>query len=228
MVSEASPAKALRVVLADDHAAVREQVRRALESQGWEICAEGASAAEAVTLAQQHRPDVALLDIQMPGGGIAAAADIARTVPDTAVVMLTSSEDEEDLFASLRAGAQGYLLKSADPAAMGPALAAVVRGEATIPPALLARVLREFRTPARPKVIRRSASADKLSAREWEVMELLTDGLSTEEAARRLFISTTTVRVHVSTVLRKLRVKDRQSAFRLLGAHASERGTWTH
>jgi DNA-binding NarL/FixJ family response regulator len=152
----------------------------------------------------------------MPGGGIAAAAEITRALPDTAVVMLTASQDDEDLFAALRSGASGYLLKDMDPDRLGAALRGVLTGEAALPRWLAARVIAEFRAPAPSRWSRRSTAADKLSRREREVMEALGRGRTTDEVARELFLSPTTVRVHVSAVLRKLRVKDRESAFALL------------
>jgi DNA-binding NarL/FixJ family response regulator len=213
--------KPLRLVMADDNARVRGQLRRALEAGNWEVCAEGASAAEAVELSLQHRPDVVLLDIHMPGNGIQAAQQINRSLPETAIVMLTQSTEDEDLFDSLRAGAAGYLLKDADPATLPDALRGVLVGDAAMPPGLVTRIMQEFRGPSRRRFLRRSPAADKLSTREWEVMDMLGQGHSTEEVARRLFVSPTTVRVHVSAVLRKLRVKDRESAFRVLNRDQS-------
>jgi DNA-binding NarL/FixJ family response regulator len=130
--------------------------------------------------------------------------------------MLTASADDDDLFDSLRAGAAGYLLKDTDPCLLVDELRAVLAGDAAMSRRLVSRIMEEFRSPATPRFVRRSKASAKLSAREWEVMELLGEGLSTDEVARRLFLSPTTVRVHVSGVLRKLRVKDRESAFRLL------------
>jgi DNA-binding NarL/FixJ family response regulator len=206
---------AIRVVLADDHAGIRTQVRTAIEAGGCIVCAEGATAEEAIELTLEHEPDVVLLDIHMPGNGIHAAQQINRQRPQTAIVMLTQSTDDDDIFDSLRAGAAGYLLKNADPASLPGALRGVLAGEAAMPAALVTRILQEFRRPAR-RHFRRSSAAAKLSAREWEVMEMLGQGLSTEEVGKRLFLSPTTIRVHVSTVLRKLQVKDRASAFKLL------------
>jgi DNA-binding NarL/FixJ family response regulator len=199
-------------VIADDHAPVRGQVREALEAGGCSVVAEGATADEAVTLAAKHRPDVVLLDIHMPGNGIRAARRITRELPSTVVVMLTQSDEDEDLFDSLRAGASGYLVKSGNPAKLADTLRAVLAGEAALPRVLVARLIEEFQRP-RSRLPRRSAAAGRLSEREWEIMQLLRDGLSTDEVAQKLFLSPTTVRVHVSTVLRKLRVKDRKSAF---------------
>lgn len=204
------------MVMADDHARIRGRVRSALEAGGCEVCAEGATADEAVALAIEHEPDVVLLDIHMPGNGIRAARQISNRLPGTAIVMLTQSRDDEDLFDSLRAGASGYLLKDTDPAELPNALRGVLAGEAAIPASLVTRVLAEFRSADRSGFRRRSAAAAKLSERESEVMELLGQGHSTEEVGKRLFVSPTTVRVHVSTVLRKLRAKDRESAFKLL------------
>ena len=206
----------IRVVMADDHARIRASIRRILEDSDCEVCAEGATADEAVALTMEHRPDVALLDIHMPGGGIDAAAEITRAVPDVAVVMLTQSVEEDDLFDALRAGASGYLLKDSDPATLGDSLRSVLAGEGAMAPRLVARIMAEFRAPSKRRLGRKSPAAAKLSAREWEVMQLLVEGLSTEEVAARLFLSPTTVRVHVSTVLKKLRVKDREGAFKLL------------
>jgi DNA-binding NarL/FixJ family response regulator len=204
------------VVMADDHTRLRAAVRQALEGGGCVVLGEGATAEDAVRLTLEQRPDVALLDIHMPGSGIHAAQEIARLAPDTAIVMLTQSADDDDLFDSLRAGAVGYLLKDADPAGLPAALRAVLAGEGAMAPRLVARIMDEFRAPTKRRFGRRSAAASRLSAREWEVMQLLGEGLSTEEVAGRLFVSPTTVRVHVSAVLKKLRVRDRESAFKVL------------
>ena len=206
----------IRVVIADDHARMRGRVRDALESGGCDVCGEGATAADAVRLVQEHHPDVALLDIHMPGNGIQAARDIVRASPEVAVVMLTQSAEDEDLFDSLRAGASGYLLKDTDPTQLADRLRGVLAGEGAMSARLVARVMDEFRAPTKRRFGRPTAAAAKLSAREWEVMQLLSEGLTTDEVARRLFLSATTVRVHVSSVLKKLRVKDREGAFRLL------------
>jgi DNA-binding NarL/FixJ family response regulator len=206
----------VRVVIADDHTRIRAQVRAALEVDGCVVCGEGATADDAIALVAEHKPDVALLDINMPGSGIRAAQAIAGNHPQTSVVMLTQSADDADLFDSLRAGAEGYLLKGGDPGELGAALRGVLAGEAAMDARLVTRILDEFRAPAKGRFRRGSPAASKLSAREWEVMELLADGESTDDVARRLFLSPTTVRVHVSSALRKLRVKDRESALRLL------------
>jgi DNA-binding NarL/FixJ family response regulator len=206
------------VVLADDHPPTRQRIRESLESGGFKILGEASNADRAVEMAVNHHPDVALLDINMPGNGIRAARDISAALPDTAVVMLTASTDDADLFDALRAGASGYLQKDMDTDRLPHALRGVLNGEAAIPRTLVAKILNEFRAPAIRKPLRgkpKSAAA-LLTSREWEIMDLLGQGHTTEVVARRLFVAPTTVRVHVSSVLRKLRVKDRQSAYDLL------------
>ena len=134
------------VLLADDHARTRAMVRAALEQGGdFRVCAEAADAESALLEAERARPDVCLLDINMPGSGIAAAARITTALPGTAVVMLTVSRQDEDLFDALRAGASGYLLKGMDEDRIGDALHRVLNGEATLPGTLVARLVEEFR-----------------------------------------------------------------------------------
>ena len=160
---------------------------------------------------------MALVDVHMPGNGILATDQITREVPKTAVVILTQSRDDDDLFDALRAGASGYLLKDADPASIAAQLRGVLEGEAAMPQRLVTRVLEEFRAPSRRRPFgRRAVAASKLSSRELEVMHLLADGLSTADVARELFLSPSTVRVHVNSVLRKLRAKDRTEAITML------------
>ncbi len=201
-------------MMADDHVHMRAMLRAALEDGGCEVSGEGASAEDAVRLAVECEPDVVLLDIHMPGNGIEAARQISELLPQTAIVMLTSSREDEDLFEALRVGASGYLLKGSDPGEIPNRLRDVLAGKAAMPAHLMARVLEEFRAPK--KSLLRKSTADKLSPREREIMELLGRGMTTDEVAQKLFLSATTVRVHVSSVLKKLRVKDRESAFRLL------------
>jgi two-component system nitrate/nitrite response regulator NarL len=206
----------LRIVVADDHPPTRASVRDALEQHSCRVVAEAATAAEAVASAQEHRPDVCLLDINMPGSGIAAAAEITHTVPGVAVVMLTASRDDEDLFAALRAGASGYLLKDMDPARLAPALQGVLVGEAVLPRWLVLKVVEQFRaTPRRRIVLSNRSPAAQLTEREAEVLDLMAAGLSTEEIAARLFLAQVTVRTHIAAVLKKLRVPDRKAAIRL-------------
>jgi DNA-binding NarL/FixJ family response regulator len=219
-----------RVVIADDHPPTRAGVRLSLEEAGFEVCAEASHAAAAVDACFEHRPDVALLDIHMPGNGITAAGRIATGLPDTAVVMLTVSRDDADLFEALRAGARGYLLKDIDPSRLGPALQGVLDGEAALPRNLVTRLMAEFRTrDERPR--RAQGPLATLTSREWETLDLMRQGLSTAQIADRLFESPVTVRTHVSAILRMLQVPNRDSAVQVLeGAarHAGEPGTTSH
>lgn len=206
-----------RVVVADDHAPTRVGVRLALQAGGFEVCGEVATAADAVSVALAEKPDICLLDIRMPGSGIAAAAAISSKLPGTAVVMLTVSRDDEDLFAALRAGACGYLLKEIAPAELPRQLERVLEGEAVLPGSLVARVIEEFRgNPSRRLALRGRPGRIALSDREWDVLELLRDGRSTAEIADSLFVTAATVRSHVAAILRKLQVKTREEATQLL------------
>ncbi|HMJ04182.1 MAG TPA: response regulator transcription factor [Conexibacter sp.] len=213
---ESAPAHPRRVLIADDHAATRAGVRAALEQGGFAVCAEAADGPAAVVAALRERPDACLLDVSMPGGdGIPAAAEIAARLPGTAIVMLTVSADEEDLFAAIKAGAVGYLLKDVDPARLPFALDGVLAGEAAIPRRLVGRIVAELGERRRRRVPLARGAAE-LTPREWEVLELLHAGASTAEVAARTGVSDVTVRRHVSAALHKLRVPDRGAAFALL------------
>jgi DNA-binding NarL/FixJ family response regulator len=207
----------IRVLIADDHPPTRAGVRLALEEGGFEVCAEAGDAVGAIEAATRELPDVCLLDIHMPGDGIQAAEAISHELPDAAVVMLTVSREDTDLFDALRAGASGYLLKDIDPARLPLALRGVLEGEAALPRQLVALLIEEFRERRRRRRIplrgRRSA---ELTDREWEVLQLMRQGAQTEEIAARLFISPVTVRTHVSAILRKLHVPTREAAIELL------------
>ncbi len=206
----------LRVLLADDHAPTRQIVREALEAQGFDVVADVGSGTAAVEAAQRLRPDVCVLDIHMPGGGITAAGVISEALPDTAVVMLTASEDDRDLFAALRAGASGYLVKGMDPERIGPALRSALAGETILPRWLVRQVMQELQPAPRRRLFLPNRSKQvELTEREAEILDLMAEGLSTEEMAKRLFVAPVTVRTHIAAVLKKLQVKDRESAVRL-------------
>ncbi len=205
------------VLIADDHPRARGLVVEALARSGeFRVCAEAADADGAVAAASLERPDVCLIDINMPGNGIKAAARIAEVVPTAAIVMLTVSRDDSDLFDALRAGASGYLLKGMDDEQLVSDLKRVLAGEACLPGLLVARLVEEFRDREHRRVPIAEGRTAKLTGREWDVLELMRTGATTDEIAARLFISATTVRTHVSSILRKLNVRDRRQALQLL------------
>ncbi len=207
----------VRLVLATADSDLRERLREGFQTTVVEICGEASDADEAVRLVVHVQPDVALLDLELPGGGIRTAAFIGR-YPAVSVVMLTRFADDRYFLDALRAGATGFLMSSEQPADLAVALRRAAAGQAILSPEFVTRIVHEVRSPRVPLRRETPAIARRLTAREWEVMDLLAEGLSTDQVARRLFLSPTTVRVHISTVLRKLKVHDRQSALRLLGA----------
>jgi len=200
----------LRVVVADGQPPTRTGVRLALEDDGF-IVTEEETGPGAVAAALRDAPDVCLLDVDVPGGGIEAAAAIRARLPQTQVIMLSAAANDADLFAALEAGACGYLLKELNPVQLGRTLRAAVRGEAALPRTLTARVIEEFRARTRQPSFTRRSERD-LTSREWEVLDCLREGLSTRRIAKRLFISETTVRRHVGGILKKLDVPSRQAA----------------
>lgn len=205
----------LRVVVADDHAPTRAGVRLALEADSCTVVADVADGPSAVGAARELLPDVCLLDVHMPGGGVAAAAAITEALPQVSVVMLSASDDDADLFAALRAGASGYLVKDMDPDRLAAALRGVLSGEAALPRSLMAKVMEEFRARPRKGLRKEQPLLASLTPKEAQVLELMAQGLGTDEIARRLFVGQVTVRTHVRAVLRKLRVPDREAAIRV-------------
>jgi len=218
--------KPLRVLVADDHAPTRDDVRRALDADGrFNICSEVADAAEAVQAAVSKQPDICLLDIRMPGSGLAAAWEIAARLPRAKIVMLTVSDEDTDLFTALRAGADGYLLKNMNMRRLPDALHGVFAGEAAMPRKLVARVLERFhgREPRWRPLVTADVSEGRLTSREWEVLALLARGYTTAEIAASLVLSASAVRAHIASIVRKLQVEDRAAAaelFRERGSNA--------
>jgi DNA-binding NarL/FixJ family response regulator len=208
----------IRVLLADDEAMVRAGVRAILGSdETIEVVAEAADGQEAVALTQRHRPDVAVLDIRMPRmDGLAAGAEIKRTVPETAVVMLTTFSEDAYIAKALGDGASGFLLKSGDPHELIAGLKAVAEGAAYLSPKVAQRVIAELGAGTGGGRMARAAAAkeqvDVLSPREREVLALVGAGLSNAEIAGRLFLVEGTVKAYVSAVLSRLAVKNRVQA----------------
>jgi DNA-binding NarL/FixJ family response regulator len=206
-----------RVLLADQDAAARTALRRVLEVGGFVVCGEAADAETAARVASSERPDLAVVEVRLPGNGLRACADIVADVPTAKVVILTSSTDDADLLAALQLGAAGYLGKDIELERIPTVLRAVLEGETALPRALVGRVIAELRDR---RAAGRLRLADdrvvRLTGREWEVLGLLREGRSTAEVAEQLLISEVTVRSHVATVVKKLRVRDRAAAIRVL------------
>lgn len=202
---------AITVLLIDDHAMVRRGVADFLSAQpGIEVVAEASSAAEATSAIGTHVPDVALVDLVLPGAdGVELIGDLARVSPRTAIVVLTSYDDDRFLFPALRAGALSYLLKDVGPGELADAIRQAAAGEAVLHPAVAARVVTEFHHAARES---EASAYRELTPRELEVLRLIADGCSNADIAARLFISEKTVKSHVSNVLAKLHLADRTQA----------------
>ena len=206
-----------RVLIADDHPPIRAAVRAVLEEYGFEVIGEAGDAQTAVDIALRERPDACVLDIYIPGGGIRAAAEIAAKLPETAIVVLTFSRRDEDLLAALRAGVSGYLLKDLAPERLPEALRSVMRGEAAIQESLVGTLIEEIRASRRGRVRVVDRLGAELTRRETEVLELLREEKTTGEIAFELSISEITVRRHISEIVKKLRVRDRKEAVRVIG-----------
>ncbi|MGZ4436096.1 MAG: response regulator [Nocardioidaceae bacterium] len=203
----------LRVLLADDHPVFLGGLKAALDGlAGLEVVGLARDGGEVVDAATRLRPDVVLMDLRMPaGGGVAATARIVTALPGTAVVVLTMSEDDDSVFAALRAGARGYLLKESDADDIARAVRAVAAGEAVFGPRVADKVVAFFAAA-------RSTSAvpfPQLTDREREVLDLVARGADNHTVARRLFLSEKTVRNHVSSCLTKLQVASRAEAVAL-------------
>jgi DNA-binding NarL/FixJ family response regulator len=177
------------------------------------VCAEAAHAAHAVQQALETKPDICLLDLRMPGGGVAAAWEIAARVPTTKIVMFTVADDDANLFSALRAGAVGYLVKDFDLGNLPRELRDVADGKAAIPRTLVARMVKQFHAnDPRFRTTELGADGPRLTSREWEVLDGLADGQSTREIARRLQLKPSGVRAHISAIVQKLGVEDRDEA----------------
>jgi DNA-binding NarL/FixJ family response regulator len=199
----------MRILLADDHPLFRDGVASLLRSWGHEVVGQAGTADDAVRLARELAPDLVLMDVRMPGSGLAATRSITALGGPARIVMLTVSEDEDDLFAAIKGGAQGYLLKNLESTHFRAMLEAVERGEAAITPATAVRILAEYRT-AEPSEGRPSGGAgDQLTERELDVLRLVTAGLRNKEIAARLGVSENTAKFHLRNILEKLHAGSR-------------------
>jgi DNA-binding NarL/FixJ family response regulator len=211
--SRSAAAVTVKVLIADDQALVRSGFRMILESRDdLEVVGEAGDGEQAIRLAGQTHPDVVLMDVRMPGlDGVSATARLTAEPDPPKVIILTTYDLEEPLYAALRAGASGFLLKDVRPADLVEAIRVVAGGDALLAPTATRRLLDRFlvtdMTPAAP-----AGSLDRLTEREREVLTLLARGGSNAEIADRLTVTEATVKTHVSAVLRKLQVRDRVQA----------------
>lgn len=200
--------KPVRIVIADDHPLFRDGVAHSLAAEhDLVVIGQAADGKEALLLARDLSPDIALLDVAMPhGSGVAAAAEIAAACPDTKIVMLTVSEDEDDLLAAFKAGARAYVLKGVSARELGQILRSVDRGEVYVSPGLAAGMLLEL-TRGRP-----SDPVNALTDREQDILGLLAGGLTNREIGERLHLAEKTVKHYMTSILGKLHVRSRVEA----------------
>jgi len=209
------PGSPLRVMIVDDHPLVRSAVARAISGDGMTVVAEAATAEEALALAPRIAPDILLLDIALPGmSGIELVRELAPQLPGTAIVMLTVSSADRDVAEAMRYGAAGYLTKDVSPEALVRALRATQTGELVIPRRLAARLLAKMSRRGMAESLAEGGALDRLTTRERDVLRLLADGLGDRDIAAALTISRRTVETHVSSILRKLDVRNRAEAAR--------------
>lgn len=217
----------IRIFLIDDHPLLRRGLVALLAQQAdFHVVGQAADAAEALHLLPQKQPDIILLDNHLPGvRGVDAIADLRALLPDVRILMLTVSEDEEDLAQALHAGAQGYLLKTTDGPSLTDAIRRAMRGESVVSPQMMGKLVDVFRAggqagaAAPDEAAAAAAQGVVLSPREEEVLREIARGASNKEIARTLDIAETTVKIHVQHILRKLGLRSRVQA----AVYATER-----
>ena len=210
----------LRVAVVDDHPLFRQGVVHTLRgAHELDVVGEGATAEDAIQIAGKELPDILLLDLSIPGGGIEATRSITQTSPDTKVVVLTISEREDDVTKALEAGAKGYVLKGTTSSNLVETLFAVSRGESYVTPALAARLLKHA-TQQDPS---RAPSLPELTTREAEILAEVARGLTNKEIARALALSEKTVKHHMTNIMQKLQVRNRVEAAIIFRKQARQR-----
>jgi DNA-binding NarL/FixJ family response regulator len=203
----------IRIGVVDDHPLLREGVANTLKAAAMDVVGVGASASDAMRLAGEQHPDIVLLDISMPGGGVEAARAIARSHPRIMTIMLTVSEREDDVIAAMEAGARAYVLKGICGPELIATIRAVSRGETYITPQIAARVLAKMQrrtntgSPARAK-----AFETELTSREEQIMNQVAQGLTNKEIALKFSLSEKTVKHYMTSVLQKFQVRNRVEA----------------
>lgn len=211
----------IRIIIVDDHPFFRQGVAVSLSEQGFTVVGEGSSADDAVRLVNELRPDVALIDLSMPGGGLSALLTILEASPELKVVILTVSESDEDVLQALRGGAHGYVLKGVRAAGLCEIIQNVVAGERYVSPALAARILTEMRgsgatvAPSQP-VAEIADAIHSLTPREEQILTLVSNGKSNKEVAREIGLQEKTIKHHMTSILQKLQVRNRTEAALLL------------
>jgi DNA-binding NarL/FixJ family response regulator len=211
----------IRLLIADDHTFYREGIRAILNTvPGIEVIGEAASGEEVVAWTQEHQADVILMDIKMPGlNGIEATRQILRVDPQVKILIVTMFEEDEPVFAAMRAGARGYLLKDADQDELLRAIQAVYQGEAIFSPVIAQRMIQYFALLHQNSTV----ALPELTEREREILQLMARGRSNSAIASALSLSLKTVQNHISSIFSKLQVTDRASA--IVRAHDAGLGT---
>ena len=204
------------MLIVDAQPTLRSSVRGVLERAGFIIAGEASDVSEAAAAVEAASPDLCLLEPLIPGGGARAISEILERSPQTAVVVLTASDDRDLLLETIRAGAAGYLLKDMNPGRIANALQGVLEGEAAIPRKLVASLVSDYQSHGRRRLVAGRDGRAELTRREWEVARLLVEGETTAAIGERLFLSPVTVRRHAAEVVRKLGVVDRAEAIELL------------
>lgn len=203
-------ARHIRVVVADDHPMFRAGIVYTFKNaDGFEIVGEAATADEAIAAAKTLKPDIVMLDINMPGSGLTAAAEISRSCPDVRVVMLTVAETSDSVNSALEAGASGYVLKGASGTELVRVVQSICCGESYVTPALGAKLLAQMRQKA---ATRKAEGISDLTSREEEILAQVALGLTNKEIAKRLKLSEKTVKHYMTNVMQKLQVRNRVEA----------------